>query len=218
MDFGLAFTFVFKDPDWLKKVALTALIFLIPIIGQIYALGWGLEITRRIINGDPSPLLPDVDFGSHLALGFKAFVISLVFSIPAMIFQLPTTVLGTIANQGGMDENTMALVVSIVSVCCGGLSFIYSLALSYFLPAAYGNMVAKGSLGAGFNFSEIFALIKAAPVPYLIALGGIIVAGIVASLGVIACVIGVIFTAAYAFAVESHFFGQAYRQATAPKY
>lgn len=218
MDFGLAFTFVFKDPDWLKKVALTALIFLIPIIGQIYALGWGLEITRRIINGDPSPLLPDVDFGSHLALGFKGFVIGLVFSIPAMIFQLPTTVLGTIANQGGMDENTMALVVSIVSVCCGGLSFIYSLALSYFLPAAYGNMVAKGSLGAGFKFSEIFALIKAAPVPYLIVLGGIIVAGIVASLGVIACVIGVIFTAAYSFAVESHFYGQAYRQATAPKY
>jgi len=32
MDFGRAFTFAFQDPDWLKKVGLAAVIFLIPIM------------------------------------------------------------------------------------------------------------------------------------------------------------------------------------------
>jgi uncharacterized membrane protein len=40
MDFGRAFSFVFEDPDWLKKVAIAGLVMLIPVIGQLVVLGW----------------------------------------------------------------------------------------------------------------------------------------------------------------------------------
>jgi hypothetical protein len=47
----------------------------------------------------------------------------------------------------------------------------------------------------------------------LIVLLGSIVAGFVGSAGVILCVIGVLFTYAYAMLVQSHLWGQAYNAA-----
>jgi hypothetical protein len=42
-----------------------------------------------------------------------------------------------------------------------------------------------------------------------------IASGILASFGVILCFVGVLFTGAYAYAVQGHLFGQAYKEATA---
>ena len=88
MNFGRPFSFAFEDPDWLKKIALAALVTLIPVVGQFFIMGWGLEITRRVIKGEPT-LLPDLDFGKNLGTGFKAWVISLVYSIPFMVMAIP---------------------------------------------------------------------------------------------------------------------------------
>ena len=43
MDIGLAFSFVFKDPEWFKKVAIPALCSLIPVIRPLYSRGLGGE-------------------------------------------------------------------------------------------------------------------------------------------------------------------------------
>ena len=66
MDFGLAFSYVFQDRDWLRKVGIVALISLIPILGQLVLIGWSLNITKRVIERHPEPL-PEVDFGGDLA-------------------------------------------------------------------------------------------------------------------------------------------------------
>ena len=50
MEFSRAFSYVFEDSDWFKKIALAALVSLIPIIGQIFLIGWALEITSRVIK------------------------------------------------------------------------------------------------------------------------------------------------------------------------
>ncbi|MCD4698964.1 MAG: DUF4013 domain-containing protein, partial [Phycisphaerae bacterium] len=85
MDFGLAFSFPFQDEEWIKKILLTGVIFLIPVVGQIAVMGWALTITRRIIRNDPEPLPDWSDFGGYLGLGFKAFVVVLVFVLPIII-------------------------------------------------------------------------------------------------------------------------------------
>jgi hypothetical protein len=211
MNFGQAFSFVTKDPDWVKKVVIAALISLIPIIGQLYILGWALEITRRVNNGEDSPMLPETDFGGSLGRGFKAFVISLVYSIPIYIFLIPIAVAGGAASN--MNSDSAGTLVSIVSVCCSSLAALYGLFLGFILPAAFGNFAAKGTIGDGLRFGEVFSLIKVVPVSYLIVLLGSIVAGFVGSLGSIACGIGVLFTYAYSMLVIGHFYGQAYREA-----
>jgi hypothetical protein len=53
-------------------------------------------------------------------------------------------------------------------------------------------------------------MVKANIGAYFIVLLGIICAGLVSSLGFIACIIGIIFTTAYANAVIGHLYGQAY--------
>lgn len=214
MDFGKAFSYPFQDPDWVKKILIPAVVMLIPIVGGFIVMGWMLEITRRVIRQDPTPL-PELDFGKNLSDGFKGFVIGLVYAIPAIIFSLPPAIASSlIGTADSSNVEAMGAVIAIVSVCCYGLLFIYSLLLAVVVPAALGNFVAKESLGAGLRFGEVFALVKAAPGAYLMVLLGVILASIIAQLGTIACVIGLFATFAYSFAVQGHFYGQAYNEAT----
>jgi len=214
MEFGRAFTYPFEDQEWVKKIALVALVSLIPIIGQLFVMGWGLEIARRVIHKEPV-VLPELDFGANLGRGFQAFLVSLVYSIPIFILTLPINLVGPIGSALGFGADTVNAAMIFVSVCCGGIILIYAILLAFALPAAFGNLAAKGQLGAGFKFNEVLALVKAAPVAYLLVILGSILASIIAQLGVIACVIGFIFTAAYAMAIMGHLYGQAYNQALA---
>ena len=56
MDFGLALTYQFKDPNWPKKLLVAALISLIPVIGWFFVFGWSLEVTRRVIQNETQAL------------------------------------------------------------------------------------------------------------------------------------------------------------------
>jgi hypothetical protein len=209
MDFGLAFSYVFEDEDWIKKIVITGIISIIPIIGQIALLGWSLEVARRVIRGDATPLPDWSDFGGLLTLGVKAFVISFVFALPLMFISIPSAFI----NSADSDSGQAVLTFLIFCISCFGL--IYGLALAFFLPAAYGELAATDELGASFNIGKIFGHIRAAPSAYLLTFLGMIAAGILASFGVILCIVGVLFTGAYAYAVQGHLFGQAYKEATA---
>jgi hypothetical protein len=96
----------------------------------------------------------------------------------------------------------------------GCIGAIYGLAMAFIVPAAYAKFAVTDELGAAFRFGEVFGLVRAAPAAYLLALLGTIVAGVVASLGLILCFIGVIFTMAWAYTIQAHLWGQAYNQAT----
>ncbi|GAP17458.1 DUF4013 domain-containing protein [Levilinea saccharolytica] len=212
MEFGQAFSYVFKDPEWFKKVALTALISLIPVIGQFYVMGWGLEITRRVITHDPD-LLPGIDFGGFLGKGFKAFIVSFVYSLPMILFVLPIQLVAPIGVAVELDQETLGIVMIAVSVCCGGLALIYGILMAFLIPAAFGNLAAKGNIGDGLRFGEVFGLVKKAPVAYLLVLLGGLIGGFIAPLGSIACGIGVLLTTVYAATITAHLQGQAYKQA-----
>ncbi len=211
MNFGKAFTYVFEDPDWIKKVLIAAVMNIIPIVGSLVSMGWAMDAGQRVIRQDPMPL-PGVEFGKHLGMGFKAFVIGLVYAIPMIIITLPISITSAMTMDNSDTANT---VVIIVSLCCGGLAFLYGLVLAVAMPAALGNFLATDQLGAAFRFSEIIGLVRAAPGAYLMVLLGGIVTGFIASLGSIVCVIGVLATSAYAMVVMGNLYGQAYRAAIA---
>jgi hypothetical protein len=223
MEFGRAFSYTQKDPDWLKKVGIAGLLMFIPFIGWLAVLGWGLEITRRVISHEPEMLPEWSNFTEHLVRGLKGFVISFVFSLPGALINGGQNIITTLARNPqlleNMDSRTIGMLTtaaSSVAICCGCFGFIFSIAATFILPAAYGNMMANnGDLGAGFRFGEIFALIRAAVGPYLMTLLGSIVVGIIVPFGLIACIIGVFFTAAWGTTVVSHLYGQAYNAAKA---
>lgn len=217
MDFARAFSYIFEDSEWLKKVGIAALVLLIPLVGPIAVLGWSLAVTKRLTEGQTTNLLPGWEnFSDHLMLGLKAFVVGFAYSLPVVLISSCVNLLPLVAeNMSGDAYEAMLMVSTVVSICFGCFGFLYGIFLGLILPAAYARVAITGEIGAGFRFAEIFALVKAAIGAYVLVLIGSIAAGFVATLGLIACVIGVIFTAALSYAIMGHFYGQAYNVAKA---
>jgi hypothetical protein len=210
MKFGDAFTYVFQDQDWFKKLIIPGLVMLIPILGQIVVLGWSLKVTQNVIRNDPSPL-PELDFGGDLSMGFKALVVSLVYSIPALVIYIPFMIITALAGNSGDD--TMMTVMGIAGACFGLIMAVYGIAVAFVIPAAYARTAVEDSIGAGLKFGEVFNMVKKAFVPYLLVVLGTIVSSFIGSLGSIACIIGILVTMPYAMAVNGHLYGQAYMEA-----
>jgi hypothetical protein len=217
MDFARAFSYIFEDSEWLKKVGIAALVFLIPFVGPITVLGWSLTVTKRVTEGQTTDLLPGWEnFMDHLMLGLKAFVVGFAYSLPVILISSCSNVLPIIAQEMRGDMYDVMVTVSMIaSICFGCFTFLYSIFLGLALPAAYAQVAVTGEIGAGFRFGEVFGLVKAAIGAYVLVLVGGIAAGLIAGLGVIACFIGVFFTASLAYAIMGHFYGQAYNTAKA---
>jgi hypothetical protein len=212
MQFGKAFTFVFEDPKWLQKVGIAALISLIPLVGQLVVLGWGLEVTRRVINNDSEPLPDFTNFVEYLVRGLKGFVISLVYVLPIILVVIcvQTAGLGFASGNGNQDSDAMGYAVLAVTLCLSCFAILYGIAVGLLLPVAFGNFAATDQLGAAFRFGELIRLFRANPVAYLLTLVGMILASFISSLGAIACVVGALVTSAYAVVINGHLWGQAY--------
>lgn len=215
MDFGLAFSYVFKDKDWFKKLTIAGLVALIPIIGTMILYGWMMKITRKVMDHDLNSL-PEIEFGDDLSRGFMGAVISLVYSLPMILVYGVILIFSLAGSYAGYEQTTDPL-TAIISLCGGLFMMVYGLFIAYVMPAAFGKYLENNSLSDAFNFSEVFKMLSRNPTAYLIVLLGTIVVGLIAPLGLIACIIGVLWTATYGMAVQGHLYGQAYNEANREK-
>jgi hypothetical protein len=215
MDFAKAFSFVFDDEDWVTKIVIGGLVSLIPIVGELLLLGYMIAIARNVIRGNPQALPDWSDFGQMLVEGLFAFIINLVYALPILIvvcvLWLPAMVVG-----GALGDNGDVGVIGGLASCCFGVfAFIYGIAMAwFFVPAAMGRYADTGDFMSALRFGEILALTRANPIVYLMVLLVTMVAGFVASFGVILCFVGVLFTGFYANCVTGYAYGQAYLTAS----
>ncbi|HBX69530.1 MAG TPA: hypothetical protein DEH25_09155 [Chloroflexi bacterium] len=210
MEFGKSFTYIFEEEDWIMKILLAAVIALIPFVGQLVVAGWGVEITKRAINKD-SELLPGwSDFVNYLVKGLVLLLIGFVYMLPVILVQVCSNGFLIYGQNSGQDS--LMTISSIVTACFGCLTFIYAVLAGFLMIAAIGKYADTGEIGAAFRFGEVFASVKAAPAAYFMVLLGGVIAGVIAFVGIVACVIGVFFTAAIANAIIANLEGQAYRE------
>ena len=221
MDFGKAFSYVFDDPDWLKKVGLGGLIYLVPIL-NFAAAGYSLEVAQRVINDDPRPLPEWSDIGDKLVKGLLVSVIGLVYALPLIVLSClmwgataaAGGAAGTISSSPRSGEAVGGIVIAIYA-CFGCLMLLYGLFMGLVLPAAIGNYAAKGQLSAAFRFGDVLSLVQKNLGAYLMVLVIELAAAFAAGLaGSILCGVGLYFTTFYALLVTHHAIGQAYRQAS----
>jgi hypothetical protein len=213
MNFGSAFTFQFKQEDWITKILLASLVSLIPIIGLYFLAGWTLDIAARVIKGDTT-LLPALDFSANLKRGFKTFVIATVHLLPNLIFLTPLLVIALL-TQNTSSPNSISSALVISSLCLTLLMIVYNLVVFFILPAALGNFLLKGEkIGAGLHTRETFVLIRQAPDTYwMVFLGSILSGLIIAPLGGFICGVVALVTTVYAQSIYGSLLGQAYEQA-----
>ena len=215
MNFGLSFSYVFKDKEWFKKIIIPALCSLIPVVGQFVVTGWGLKATKNVIDGQVEDALPKLEFGADLGRGFMAAVITAIYSIPVAIIVAIAS--GLFAGGGAAADDTVAIILMILGGCFGLVGFLLAIVIAFMGLAGVANYVAKGQFGAAFKFKDVFGMVKKSFGSWLLVfLGQILAMGIIAPLGAIACGVGVLLTATYAVAIYSHLLGQAYNKSVTP--
>lgn len=210
MNFGLSFSYVFKDQDWFKKVAIPAVCGLIPVVGQFVVAGWALKAAKNVIDGNEENALPELEFGPDLGRGFMTFLIGLIYSLVPMIL---TGIAGGLFGWGAEADKAVNVILYILGGCLGLLGILAGLLLVFLYFAGLANYAAKGEFKAAFQFKELFGMLKKSFVSWLLVLlGALLTMGIVAPLGSIACGIGALLTAAYGNVVLTHLLGQAYNK------
>jgi hypothetical protein len=194
---------MFQDEDWIKKIVIGGIVGLIPIV-NFAAIGYMIQVVRNVRAGQPLPLPEWDQFGQYFMDGLWIFLIVLVWSIPALL----VACLQAIGGAAVANNDQLANTYGIVSVCFSCLIALWSLVVAIFVPAILIRFAEVGDFMAGFRFSELFDFISANVGSYVIVLILMWVASLIASLGVILCVIGVIFTQFWAYLVSGHLLGQ----------
>jgi len=164
-------SFPFRGPNWLSRFIVGAALvlgnFVIPIIPSLFVIGYVLEIMRRVIQGE-EPSLPAWDnLGKILADGAKGFVAGLVYLLPGLVLIIGGYVLYFLTFFRFLGDEPLAILAFLLSMAGLFLGIILLTLGSIPLPAAIANLAAKGNIGAAFEISEWWGIIKANPWGYL---------------------------------------------------
>jgi len=187
---GDAFGFPFRDPAWVGKIAVQGLILIIPIAGLIATAGWML-MTFDNLRAGRQELAPA---GFHFSRGIGLFGAWLIY---AVVLAIPGGVVSGIgAGMNANQEFTGGPFTGLGSL----LSFAGQLFMYFLLPSII-VMVYHHGFSGGMDVQGVWRLATGNLNNGIIAGLMMFVAGIVAALGLIACCIGVFFTAAYASSV-----------------
>ncbi|MEL7646350.1 MAG: DUF4013 domain-containing protein [Anaerolineaceae bacterium] len=205
MNFGKAFSYIFDDQRWFGKMIIPILYSLIPVVGWMVLMGYIMRTTRNVTEGVEFPL-PVCDFGDDLALGFKLFVVNLVYAVVPVLLSLLLVPLGI-----AVDNSASAPILPILGMILLGLLLgLYSLAWTIILPIIQAHVSVKQTISAGFELKAIFGMLTKNFGAWLLVFAGYILASIISPLGSIALFVGVFLTSTYSQLMTAHLAGQAY--------
>jgi hypothetical protein len=217
MDISRALAYITDHDDWLQKLLIGGLLSLIPIVGQIWALGYATVVLKNIIEGRESPL-PELieDFGEKLIQGLLVSIMMIVYFLPLI---LVATVMGIgigVVTAGAADQDIAGILAAIMGSCLGLLVLALGIIAGLFVPYAWSRYAESGQFGEAFKLNPIFEMLKANIGQTLLTLLVVIVLGVIAnSVGSAICGIGVAFTGFYSQLVTSFLYGKLYLQAQA---
>ena len=205
MNIGSAFTYMFDDENWIKKILIGGVVAIIPIV-NFAALGYLIQVIRNVRDGQPLPLPEWDQFGKYFMDGLWIFLIILVYMIPIILLACLQGIGGAVV--AGADNENAASAFGIISTCFSCLTALWGILVGILIPAILIRYAEVGEFMAGFRFSEVFGVVTANVGSYVIVLLLMWVASFVGELGVILCVVGIIFTAFWANLVSGNLLGQ----------
>ena len=222
MDIGSAFTFMFDDEEWVKKLAIGGGIALVgtilsPIlVGLVLFLplgGYMLETLKNVRDGRPTPLPEWSDFGNLFVKVLMLFLIVLVYNIPVIIVACLSGGINVGLASPDLDASLIQA-LTILSGCFSCIQVILSLLIGFFIPAAFIRYAQYDTFGSAFQIGDIFAFITGNFGNYIIVILLAWVAGLLAGFGIILCVVGVFFTFFWSTLVSANLYGQVAKQET----
>ena len=230
MDFGKAYTFMFDDPNWLRKLGIGTLVgllgivlmpVLIGVIPLLMLVGYTLDALRDVVDGKEFPMPEWNEWGGFLIRGVKLMIALLVWSLPLFIIMIPLFI-GT-ALTGNHNNSGTAFGVLLIT-CSSCLMFLWGLFFWLISPAIYIRLAVTGRLGAAFEVGKLWALTRDNLGNVILALILVFIAGLIAavvgSLGMLLLCVGFLITVPFAtlwqYLVQAHLFGQIGRHSVTP--
>lgn len=212
VDIGRSFSFVFEDREWVQKIVIGGLFYLLGflLVGFPFVLGYLARLARRVVAGQEVPLPEWDQMGRDFGEGLRLIVVAIVWALPVfivMIFWLGgAAILGAMeapeAVAGCMAGSVMLLFVPLILV-----QMVFS-------PAALLFTMVEQDMSAGFAVARIWRFIRNNPGNYVLAIVVYWASNFVAQFGILLLCIGIVFTAFWSLVVTVHAFASAYRAAT----
>lgn len=208
LDFVRAFTFIFKDPDWVRKTVVgglfVALSFL--IVGIFIVMGYAARLARNVVAGHDLPLPEWDEIGEMLVEGIKLFVVTLAYISP-MILVYAAVMFAAIVS--GSSDAAEAL--GVLSGCMMLLIIPLAILLMILLPVALVSVAVTGSIASAFDLPEIVRFIRHNFVNYILAVVIYLVANFLSQFGVALLCVGVLFTTFLYYLVATWAFAETWR-------
>jgi hypothetical protein len=197
-----AFAWPARDPEWLSKLLIIGLTLLIPIVGAINGLGWMLASLDRLRAGEEK--LAPANLG-YIGRGWRLFAVNLVYGLAiallAAVVYVPAVVVASNESHSAANPATISLAI-VLSLLAFSIATLGSLALNFLMPSIV-LATDQSGIGGGLRAGVVLRRARANVSSTLIAGLMLIAAGFVGSLGMIACGIGILFTTAYALAMQA---------------
>jgi hypothetical protein len=197
-----AFSWPVRDPEWPAKLLIIGVILLIPILGAINGLGWMLASLDRLRAGDEKLAPANL---TYIARGFPLFLVNvfygLVIAIVAGAIYVPGLMVASNQSHSAANPALISLAIAL-SLLAFSVATLGSLALNFVTPAIV-LATDRGGIMGGLRAGAVLAHARANITNTLIAGLMLIAASFIGSLGLIACGIGVLFTTAYALAMQA---------------
>jgi hypothetical protein len=207
---------MFRDPDWLKKIALGTLFSILGvfIIGLIIVQGYLLAYGERVARAEPRPLPEWEDFGELLRKGLLGTIVVIGYTLPLILIIVALTLLmfplTFAAAASGASADAIGGIFTL-ALCGGMIALLPVMMLVYGLvPAAHAQLIMHShDLGAAFRFREVFRLIRRHLGQYLLMLviSYVAIFGL-SQVGQFACFVGVFATTFICQLFQYHLLGQ----------
>ena len=155
MDLGRAFSYAFDDDEWTTKLAITAVIGIIPIV-NLAVMGWALDLIKNMLNGVEKPLPDWNDLGSQFT---SRWVAGLMAAIAYFVYDLPWIILQAILNgvaNGLFGRGDLGTVMTMATLVGCGLSIVGAI-YSALITLPYSVALMRYSSTRDFNHFFQFA-------------------------------------------------------------
>ena len=215
MDIAKSFTFMFEDPEWLRKlgigflVVLLGALFSVVLIGLvplIMVLGYTLDVTRNVMDGRANPLPEWNDWEGFLGRGLKLAGVLVVWSLPLVLISIPLGFSAALAGNGSQG-NFAAVMATLFSLCGICLALAWGLAFLVFTPAIYVRLARTNRFSAGFEFAKLWAFTRENISNVIVAILLILVASVVGGFASI-FVVTIPLVILWESLVQAHLYGQ----------
>lgn len=202
IDFGESLSFIFRVPDGWKSLLIGGVLILgfpLLLIPPIFAFGWTIELGRVVARGDRQ--LPQFE-GKQFWDGLRLSLVLSVYYLPIVLLLLPIALAGMFVDPD--QAGTFSMLFLIPSI--GGQ--IYGLGVAAITPAVYAIYIAEGTFEACFSPRRIAYVMKSRGWTYVGVAAIAYAINAFAGIGLILCLVGVVFTVFYALVVNFHLAGQ----------